>query len=503
MNKAYLRYLYKSRKVFITFFYVLFLALTFSSFLGESQDHFFMLRSALLNGFFGSVLLAFGLPLLQFAFVHSKRSVDCYFALPLKRKEQWLTNIIFIWLTSYGLFLLSALGTILCWRGEYLDTGAILLYLVIPAFLLLTITLCSSAWYLLANNLFDGMVMVGAYACMPMLLSFLICQFSRSYIAGAPYDMDWILTYLSPLFLSAKVVFILIDNLPLEKIKYLSDFQPWLAAILVSIYGEIGALISYFNFVSRRVERAEQVSNEWLAYPFVITFFTTTLLMSLTFYPAGSETLLHMLRKNAMLYLAILLIYTLATFVYRRKIEISHTTVLIFVCSFVSALLLGYLGNVTRGFGIADALSMPRQNVSYFYYGNLNHRDYALFSKKQTVEGKPYVGIDFSMEIKESVSAKQLDALRILDKLQKQSIEDFYDPQYGINDPYPYHIGNLSVQQHQGNILSHRLTYDVYHFLSLEDLKVLDESGKLVIEVSADNFYETYSYQDFIHKYMR
>lgn len=202
INKNYLSYLFRSRKVFLIFYYILFLALSLASFLMDTpgRDNLSSVYNSLFIATLGSCLLALGLPLLQFSFAHKRKSADIYFALPMKRKEQLFTNLLFIWLASYLFYLMNAALSMALYNN-FVPIGSekVLLLLLVPVFALLLLTICSSAWFLVANNIFDGFVMVAAYSFMPLFLSILLGIFFDSYVAGSPLAMVSVVTFVSPI----------------------------------------------------------------------------------------------------------------------------------------------------------------------------------------------------------------------------------------------------------------------------------------------------------------
>ena len=200
MRKSFITYLFKNRKIAILFFGILYFALvSLTAIRGFTQvDDFY---SRIMIGFLISSGITMALPVIQFAFVHQKKSVDAYFSLPYSRKEILHTNLFFIWLIAFGYFLIAILFNSLFVLGK-LNLLHFLGLLVVAGILLACLTLSHSVIYLLANNIFDGIVMLGAYAVLTFMLIMLNNSFITNMVAGKLAEGPGPGIYLSPLYLA-------------------------------------------------------------------------------------------------------------------------------------------------------------------------------------------------------------------------------------------------------------------------------------------------------------
>ncbi len=99
MRNNYLRWLMKSRKITILFFTVVYIGFLYTpylennSFLYDYQKYLY--TRSLSIGVGMSVFLAFALPIFLFSYMHRKRSVDVYLALPISRRQQLFSAAFF------------------------------------------------------------------------------------------------------------------------------------------------------------------------------------------------------------------------------------------------------------------------------------------------------------------------------------------------------------------------------------------------------------------------
>ena len=152
-------------------------------------------------------------PVYLFSYIHRKSSVDMYFSLPVSRKEQLITNLLLTWLLSYGCFFA---GTTLVWllraRGVILIRTFVYLQLF-SAFSIAVLTLFHTAVYTITNSVFDGVVMIGAYTLLPVIVELSLMSFLYSMIAGRNIPSDSIVTQTGTLMSPVSMYFINIEAL--------------------------------------------------------------------------------------------------------------------------------------------------------------------------------------------------------------------------------------------------------------------------------------------------
>ena len=200
MNKNYLNYLIKTRKALIIFFFAAYLCVSLTwNLAGVNTVPGYGFYSAVKAAIAISVVLCYALPVLLFSFVHQRSSVDLFFALPVSRKEQRLTILLFAFGIAFGYFLIT---TVLAWLLFGLRTVTILRLLGIllfAAFLVITLLVFNSVLYLLGNNMIDGVVTLAAYTMFPLLGTIAEALIVSNIVAGGtPQVREAIFDFLSP-----------------------------------------------------------------------------------------------------------------------------------------------------------------------------------------------------------------------------------------------------------------------------------------------------------------
>lgn len=183
MSKTYFFYLLAKNKVTLVFFYLVHLCLSLSPLASLRENRVFSISMATNFCLISAFILAIILPMLLFKFVHRKTSSDCYFCLPIKREKQFITIVIFSWLSIYLFYALNFSFILLLSNTSFSLLNLFILYFLTFLFIL-ALVIFTSATYLIANNLFDGVIICCAYFVAPFLISLIIIQFFISFVVG-------------------------------------------------------------------------------------------------------------------------------------------------------------------------------------------------------------------------------------------------------------------------------------------------------------------------------
>lgn len=482
MNKNVFTYLVKSKKVLIGFVFVTMIALMMTPYLSSIHGHSYY--TSWLIGYVLLIGCCFVLPAYLLRFIHSKKASDSYFSLPVSRSELLHTNLLFSMLITYCPFALGAIISgiigISVRQATAMDVMQILLSGLITVIVL---NLVNSMFFSFANTLFDGAVMIAAYTAMPLMVYIMLGVFMDSYVAGMNYwfGLSAIAEKISPLYLCAT----LFDS-PLKKLQTIA---------ILAVY----ALIAYFmlrrEIVDRKVERAEQVSNHFFAYPFVIYFYAFTVLCMITFFWGGRDFLVF-LREAVIYYLLLLVIFTIANFVYKRKVRLEPKTFVFFGISILLSLCIGFAANKTQGFGISRMYDRHPKNISYMYNDSLGNDAVRELGLKGD-----YVSVWFDLRIpsKEIDDPKYSEAIAIMEKNRESAIRDFYS----VKETDYSMTGNLRIECNYQESVTGRIVdgdnifnYTVYDHLDLEELAVISKVTE--VTVMADD--GTYNLADLIEK---
>lgn len=457
MNKKYLSYLFKNRKVGIIFFGVLYFAIILLTNL-KGLNNLVSYRTNIQIAVLFSTGLAIALPVLQFSFVHQKKSVDTFFAIPCSRKEMLITNILFMWLITFGYFFVTTL-----FLTAFVISKVVfyryLLFLLIAAILFLCLIVIHSCIYLFANNIFDGFVVLAAYMFLVVLFLTTYSIFITDMVAGISSGELGIGKYLSPFYLVVRGLWDDVEAWTKGAKKF--DFLQY---VLPIVYAAISSFLLKKHFIERKVERAEQLSNEFFAYPFVIHIYLFCFLLGIAFdqvrYLEWSETIL--------MYLAFFFFYVVAQFVYQRKIEVKLKHVLIFAIGIALSYVVAFAAWQTRGFGRSDNYTIDEgKYVVYRYSAYVDKNDLGL----KTTRDQDGVDISFVINVPLVQKAEYQEVISFFDTKRKDAIDYFYERKPGQDDQYNMlDIGNMDALNKTS---WNDYYYDLRVPLSEEELKKL------------------------------
>jgi hypothetical protein len=369
MSKNWLRYILLSRKALWIFIVVMFLALSFTpAFM--NRIYFQDVSWAVMGmAVIMDMVLAYILPELLFSFVHRRKSADQYFALPVSRKKILLTTFAFMFVLNYGLYLIVTGLCLLIFDMPVVNAGWFIASLLLTGLLNLVVLSVNTCWYLIANNIFDGVVMIAACSLLPLMISFMMGSFSGNLIAGDSLEYIPVLSnldkYLSPLGMGSSLV---MDSMSRAGtgMPYMDDHI--ICLVLLAVVLVISARSLRKNFIERRTERADQVSDRWSAYPLIIHLYLFCCLLVFSFtLPDGIVEILPW-------YLALLVCYVIGMSVYRRKVKITLKNLAVFFGGAALTAVFSFAAFKTEGFGIPYRYSLQTGEKlvysMYGYYGN-------------------------------------------------------------------------------------------------------------------------------------
>ena len=457
MNKNYLKYLIRNYRVALLFYAVVAIGIS-SAPLITSDGSFGNYSVSIQFMLIMSIVMTYVLPVLLFSFVHRRRSADLYFALPISRKEQLITNLLFAFGCIFGVFVLGAFILYIP-SASAVRFVYVLKMIAAAALCFASLILIHSAWNLIANNLFDGIVMIAAWSVLPLLIYLAITSFASTMVAGqSTHSIPEIGMWLSPLAMSIRNLFNVSDEILEPSIPYF---------ILIALWGVIGAIGCGYHFINRKSERAEQLSDDPLAYPLIINTYAFGILIML-----ADEFVSERSMELISLYLLLLFVYVVAQFVYRRKIRITPKILITFGLWTAAAFVFASTAFYTRGFGLADRYSINDNTHIKISYNATVFRDdltqpavYEETLQDQTV----YLEAQMFMPVAEYVKDENL--YNALEKYRRAGIDAFY------SGKTEYNLGLMFTNcSGQGYDYTNNYSYFLNEAITLDDLKTIDKS---------------------------
>lgn len=470
MNKSYFKWLFDSRKNISIFLFIIEVILGFLPFFMDgayrpgyqmtvSQSY----KTGIASITIASIVAAVVLPILLFSYIHKKNSIDLCFSLPVSRRDQLITTILFSWISIFGSFLISTLLIYVFYGSSSMSLGNWLILQPWMAFGILVILLFTTCIYSLTNNMLDGFIIVSAYALLPFLIGVTSEVFVSNMVAGNPYGQTsdlWI--YFSPLWMTG-------GNLAglchITNFAFSPSYIPVLTLFLI-----VSCVGLYRNFIKRKSERAEQVSDSIFAYPFIGNIYLLLLLLMSTF--STISTLSE--NDDLIFYFLLLLCYVIASFVYHRSVRFHWSYLLGYVICLGLSFLIAFVGWQSHGFGIADHYTTDAGKYLVYEYSMNCDPD-----NLGKADDESSIGVDVTLEIPVSKEKDYQEAMDLMEELRKTEINDFYDRKN------TYSNGVLTVYnsdtEGMSGTSSNFWSYSVSHTISEDQLMMLERYGDVQI----------------------
>ena len=250
--------------------------------------------------------LCFGVPVATYRFKMKKRSVDCYYSLPIKKEKLYFIK------TLVGLCLVLVPFTISFWGGFLMllirPGNPFKMGWFVPQYLgLLFFAIClygfNAFTFTRANTVGDGIVFMVAYTFVALVVS----ATGLMVINLINHVWDWnVFEYLiTPM---GSIIF----NIKMEAL-IKGDLAKWNVCMFLipAIFGAIGYFFLFFSLRYDKGENAEQVSDSWFGYRMLIPVYAACFTGYLG---AFGELILF-----GFLFVSIVVSTFVATMVYRRK----------------------------------------------------------------------------------------------------------------------------------------------------------------------------------------
>ncbi len=480
MSKKYLSYLIESKKVVLIFFGIIFFALTMTPLITDAGSDW--LYTSFHFAFVYGTVLTYVLPILHYNFVHSRKSVDMYFSIPVERKKMAITTILMEFVYIFGLFFLITTIAALIYSSNGLSWKMFLFVQLHAALTYFALLAFHSALFLIANNTFDGIVMIFVYTLLPFVIELTLSSVGNILTASNYYELgvDQYVYCLSPIwigFANLTPLATAVTNEPWSQ--FVGYYEISLCVIAV-----ISCYLIDLNFVKRKAERAEQISDHPLSYPFIVHLY---LLLGLLFVGAEAVQIDHY--STVILYLIGFMIYVISMFVYRRKIAINVKVIARFAGMMIATLAICFIGWKSRGFGIAYQFTIPKEgNIVYSYSGHLdeNTDDYDFFYFDAEIQ--------FDLSIPVTEIDQYQEVYDILNQYRIDCIDEYYD---GVGS-VQYSILNINFRNSNQYVTR---SYSNTLRLTDEELLTISKYTDVWISVYEEDEYKEYKYSDYLEEY--
>lgn len=459
MNKTYLKYLFRANRNLIVFLAVINLILVIFGDREMFFDNGIVIASTV--AMFECVIV----PIYMLRFLYSKSGVDIYFALPIKRSELVINNLIFmtaiIGMVNFCDFLICAY--------RYLSPLGIIFYFFFSFIIIAFALTITSAAALKFNNLIDAGLGITAYILLPVILYFCFSFFFSNYLIGIDafslIDSNYIF-YPSMIIDSLRSI-----N---EIIYHGMDFANWSKDIfIILLLGAISLFSLLIDINNYQAEDAGTVSTSYWGYPLIIGVSLVSMLF-LVF--DGEKDLIVMVQRLAV----VLVAYLILNFIYKRKIGISKMAIGIFLVFILFVYGFQHICVMTGGFGLnrsfLNSSLIDEIYIDYSVYTD-DSETYLTFTKGKT-----------KMPPSDAKNIQNLQ-LKALDEIEKRN-----DTIYNAGNYYGYF--SMVVDYEDGYRYSYNVSFDdlvkADTFLNGNEIDLLLEmakEGKLSVSMNYNDIY--------------
>jgi len=477
LDLNYFKYLVKSKKYLLVFVTIIFLLNAFNY---HDQSDFIFSNSSLFLNFSAICVLVYALPIVMFKVIHDKKAVDSYFSIPVERKKLLWTTILFIILAIFVPFVLSTVViSLISGKAQLVST---IIYLLTHLMFISVVVIFNSYLYLLANNTFDGVVVIGAYSALPFFAYLALIIYVETHVAGNCNELFENILYLSPIANYCNVTMLdisILNGLNVNKISIIADI----------VFGVVFACLLDKIFINRKVERAESISDNFLSYPLLINFYTVLVLFSIATDFNGIESITDFISSDFIFLIIVFVLYVVSHFVYRRKFYLDVKMIVTFLLILFLSLGFNYASTKTRGFGLGNRFVVNKDNAVYSMWMNFYNRETEVeeWFYSVTDEEKEYLSID--LEVDASKKVPNEDTIAIFEKYRELGVKQFYNSNdISISEYATNSYGCLNISSHvKGGFGDKNMRYSYYleNFeISLDDLKILADDEAVSIYIS-------------------
>lgn len=472
-NKNYFNYLLKSKKYLLIF---IFLITLLNIFANRKVGDTLAVEGLL------ALILCYVLPVYFFYYVHDKKAVDSYYSIPVSRNAIVTTGIIF---TIASIFLPLLLTFIIYAIKTPLYIVSTLYYCFMILVIVATLVIFNTTIYLIANNVFDGVVMIGAYTVLPLVIWIMTNYLMTTYVAGNSYYDVTFASYLSPVYLSVYSFVELFDK---------ECMFGYLITLL--IYLVVFTTLLLVGYKRRDVSRANTPSSKFFAYPLVIYIYVFISMFTIA---TGNNFeyngVFDFLKNNFILYVLLFVAFVAAHFVYKRKLYLSYKLPLFFIIAMVISLAFTSIFKINEGFGLSQNYKTGEfMRYNYNIWNQDDKEILDLINEHDDEHSYQYsifieaVNFDTNSRNKKIKSEYKKETIDYLESIRQEGISYFYHGPRESNSSF-------SVDTYD-NKNYYSYYYSLESDVSLETLIMLAQDENVSIVISPDNGFSYYLLPD-------
>ncbi len=467
MKQQYLHHLLKKNSTKFIFFLITGIVFGLVPYLGKntSSDPQYTVYVSIWIVLILNFVIAITLIVSTFRFVHQKKSVDVYFALPVKRKDMLISSMLmmigFSWIALLtGIFLPWLIGG--CQAYSFVEILRICAYAL---FACLEIYVLYTCFFLVANNVTDGLVMMVAYTLFPVLLGILFSSFHTHMVANGHVSAFYngLVNLVSPLRTHFNHLMTFTSKPGqyggLMNLQFTYSWRAVLSSIILTILAGYGIVR---EFVYRKPERAEQISDNTFAYPIVIHLYLYISLLILSFgvvSPAfwAQNAISFTGFLHVFMYPFVFVAFIVACSIYQRKFTLNLSSVGNYIAAVLITIVCSTIVFRTHLLGYANSYHTDFQDGIIYTYNVYYHEN-----------AKP---AKFQFVIREDQVEKYASDISLLEEYRQENINLFYD------HPKDETIGHLRIEPLHPTSMNDSQSFqcDLRRPLTIEELEQINQ----------------------------
>lgn len=493
MMKKYINYLYRSKKALTLFIllaqvtiYVSVLLTTCSAKSVSGISGMYCFAWAL------ATALSFVLPFLFLHFVNNKKALDVYMTLPLDRKTMILTNIIYMFVLIVIPQIIFGIINVMFFK---LAVSMMLRGTLIIIIYSLVLIIFNTGIYLIGNNMIDCQLILIGYSSLPFVINLVFSAFNSSMVVGIDVYNQTPINCISLIGTSINYLTNMFQSLYLDYVG--TDYS--LALILCLIgYLLIGLYSIKKNFLDRKMERAESISDNFFGYRLLINVIFACLILAITLSFAARYTIANVLTNCIVWYITLIILYIITTFIYKRKFELKPLSIIYIVLTIVLSNGFAKISYDNEGFGLSYEYDHNPINMMVNGYGVIKENGEILqYTVYEDVDDdyKCYYDFNFDLRVNSNSPIKE-ELINYINNARDESIKRYFDKNFKEDKGISLSI-NTNYNEKVENYWLDRYDYASYSYapFSINDLKMFAQYGAELYINKVTYNQNTYDYE--------
>ncbi|MGL5541134.1 MAG: hypothetical protein ACRDBX_05825 [Erysipelotrichaceae bacterium] len=458
-NPKYLHFLVRKNWQLFGLLFIIFFASTTLIMLNlEGVVEGYELQNAL--GFSSLILAISGIaiPTAMYKYLYSRKELDFYYALPIPKKDIFVTSMLFTWMVVLVPFMLNISASLLILQSKGFEALLPFLWSALSLLFAFIILTSIASFFIVKNhNLLDAIITTLLWLVLPLVLYLLWQTFLSTSVVGYGFSDASLMEKLTPFYLFVGAV---------QNPEYYEAISGitwmWWAVVAVGFF-----FTTYRIFAKLKVEDAQEINTSIFFYP--------TLTVSITFMGLLSFMGSLIVKQASFLesiipLTLILILFLVANFIAKRSLANFVRSLLVYALLVGLSVAVAFTTIETKGFGFSQRVPQ-REDVASVRVEN------SLFPIA-------YPGLQFTSDTYEFKDPSVIDALlnahqTIVDTYAEYDFdwmkmnEAHFQLDYGNTASFVYTLNNGFEMRRNFRVSNAFFAYE--HYATLYNAPVVNE----------------------------